>query len=32
VSQGLMAGPMLILYGISIVIAWACGKREPTAT
>ncbi len=28
VSQALMAGPMLVLYGISIVVAWACGKRR----
>ena len=32
VSQGLMAGPMLVLYGISIVIAWVCGKRAPKTT
>ena len=30
-SQLLMAGPMLILYGISIVIAWGCGRRRPSA-
>ena len=29
VSQALMAGPMLVLYGLSIGIAWACGKRRP---
>ena len=28
VSQSLMAGPMLILYAISIGIAWAVGKRK----
>jgi sec-independent protein translocase protein TatC len=28
VSQSLMAGPMLVLYGLSIIIAWACGKRR----
>ena len=27
VSQALMAGPMLILYGLSIFIAWAFAKR-----
>ena len=31
VSQALMAGPMLILYAISIGIAWAVGKRKPRA-
>jgi sec-independent protein translocase protein TatC len=29
VSQALMAGPMLGLYALSIVIAWAFGKRRP---
>lgn len=29
VSQALMAGPMLGLYGLSIVIAWVFGKRTP---
>jgi sec-independent protein translocase protein TatC len=29
VSQAMMAGPMLVLYGISIVIAWAFQKRRP---
>jgi sec-independent protein translocase protein TatC len=29
VSQALMAGPMLGLYALSIVIAWAFGKRKP---
>jgi len=28
-SQLLMAGPMLVLYGLSIGIAWAFGKRKP---
>jgi sec-independent protein translocase protein TatC len=28
VSQALMAGPMLVLYGISIGIAWIVGKRK----
>ena len=28
VSQALMAGPMLVLYAVSIVIAWAFGKRK----
>ena len=27
VSQALMAGPMLVLYGLSILIAWAFRKR-----
>ena len=29
VSQLMMAGPMVVLYGISIVIAWVFRKREP---
>jgi sec-independent protein translocase protein TatC len=29
VSQAMMAGPMLILYVLSIGIAWACGKKKP---
>jgi sec-independent protein translocase protein TatC len=29
VSQALMAGPMLILYGLSIGIAWLCAKKQP---
>jgi sec-independent protein translocase protein TatC len=29
VSQCLMAGPMLGLYGISILVAWIFGKRKP---
>jgi sec-independent protein translocase protein TatC len=29
VSQALMAGPMLVLYAISIGIAWAFAKRTP---
>jgi sec-independent protein translocase protein TatC len=28
VSQLLVAGPMLLLYGISILIAWAFGRRS----
>jgi len=28
VSQCLMAGPMLGLYGISILVAWIFGKRK----
>jgi sec-independent protein translocase protein TatC len=28
VSQALMAGPMLLLYVISIGIAWAVGKQK----
>lgn len=28
VSQALMAGPMLVLYGISIIVAWAFAKRR----
>jgi sec-independent protein translocase protein TatC len=28
VSQAMMAGPMLALYGISILIAWIFGKRK----
>ncbi len=31
VSQAMMAGPMVVLYGISIVIAWVFKKREPRA-
>jgi sec-independent protein translocase protein TatC len=29
VSQALMAGPMLVLYALSIGIAWAFAKRKP---
>lgn len=29
VSQALMAGPMLVLYGLSILIAWAVGQKKP---
>jgi sec-independent protein translocase protein TatC len=29
VSQFLMAGPMILLYGLSIGIAWAFGRRTP---
>lgn len=29
VSQALMAGPMLALYGLSILIAWVFAKRKP---
>jgi len=28
VSQALLAGPMLVLYGISVIVAWAFGKRR----
>ena len=28
VSQALMAGPMLVLYCLSIFIAWAFGKKR----
>ncbi|HEX6974218.1 MAG TPA: twin-arginine translocase subunit TatC, partial [Vicinamibacterales bacterium] len=31
VSQCLMAGPMLALYGVSIIVAWAFAKRKPAA-
>ena len=31
VSQALMAGPMLVLYALSIGIAWLFGKRQPAA-
>lgn len=31
VSQAMMAGPMVVLYGISIIIAWLFRKREPRA-
>jgi Sec-independent protein secretion pathway component TatC len=27
VSQTLVAGPMILLYGISIAIAWLVGKK-----
>jgi len=29
VSQAMMAGPMLVLYALSIGIAWLCAKRKP---
>jgi len=29
VSQLLMAGPMILLYGVSILVAWAFGRRRP---
>lgn len=29
-SQMMMAGPMLVLYAFSIVIAWVFGKRKPS--
>ena len=29
VSQALMAGPMLVLYALSIGIAWLFAKRKP---
>ncbi len=28
VNQSIMAGPMIVLYMLSIVIAWAFGKRK----
>jgi sec-independent protein translocase protein TatC len=28
VSQSLMEGPMLALYGLSIIIAWVCGRKR----
>jgi len=28
ISQLLMAGPMILLYGLSILIAWAFGRRR----
>jgi sec-independent protein translocase protein TatC len=28
VSQAMMAGPMIVLYLISIVIAWLVGKKK----
>ena len=31
VSQCLMAGPMLALYGISIIVAWGFGKKRKPA-
>jgi sec-independent protein translocase protein TatC len=29
VSQGMMAGPMIVLYLLSIAIAWLVGKKKP---
>ena len=29
ISQAMMAGPMLVLYALSIVIAWIFAKRKP---
>jgi sec-independent protein translocase protein TatC len=29
VSQALMAGPMLVLYGVSIGIAWLFARKTP---
>jgi sec-independent protein translocase protein TatC len=29
ISQLLMAGPMILLYGLSILIAWVFGRRRP---
>jgi sec-independent protein translocase protein TatC len=29
VSQALMAGPMIVLYGLSIGIAWLCARKTP---
>ena len=31
VSQTLMAAPMLVLYAISILIAWVFQRRRPAA-
>lgn len=28
VTQSLMAAPMIVLYALSILIAWACGKKK----
>jgi sec-independent protein translocase protein TatC len=28
VSQAVIAGPMLVLYGVSIVVAWVFGKKR----
>ena len=30
VSLAVFAAPMLVLYGVSIIVAWAFGKRRPT--
>lgn len=32
VSQCLMAGPMLALYGLSVLVAWMFGKRRQSAS
>ena len=29
VTQAMMAAPMIVLYGISIVIAWIFGRKKP---
>jgi Sec-independent protein secretion pathway component TatC len=29
VSQAMMAGPMLVLYGLSIIIAWLFSRKTP---
>jgi sec-independent protein translocase protein TatC len=29
VSQAMMAGPMIVLYLLSIVIAWLVGRKKP---
>jgi sec-independent protein translocase protein TatC len=29
VSQAMMAGPMLVLYGLSIIIAWIFSRKTP---
>jgi sec-independent protein translocase protein TatC len=29
VTQAMMAAPMIVLYGISIVVAWLFGKKKP---
>lgn len=31
VSQAVIAGPMLVLYGVSIVVAWVFGKKRKPA-
>jgi sec-independent protein translocase protein TatC len=32
VSQMMMAAPMILLYGMSIVVAWLFGKKRKPAT
>ena len=29
VTQALMAAPMIVLYAISIVVAWIFGRKKP---